>query len=251
MPESDNLPSIDLTGLRIWLSGAVPESEAENPSIEEPIETWKGSRLDYGILGFVQEFSSLVFKLGGEIIHGCHPSFTPILLQQARKFQVGENKGRKLRLAVSNYFRSESSANDWERWQLDADLEIIPETSFDESQRDPSLTLLRERMASQCNAFVAIGGLWWAGVPGRAGIPKEFELAKSKQVPCFILGGFGGASKSYIENNPDCLQNLKNGLTVEQNLRIASNTNFVLVAGRLVAHLHRLNIGGTASGTGA
>ena len=245
MLEPDNLPSMDLTGLRIWLSGAVPESEAEDPNIAEPLENWKGSQLDYGILGFVQEFSSLVFKLGGEIIHGCHPSFTPILLQQARKFQTGDNRKKKLHLAVSNYFRNESSLNDWDRWQLDADLEIVPETSFDESQRDPSLALLRERMASQCNAFVAIGGLWWAGVPGRAGIPKEFELAKAKKVPCYILGGFGGASRSYIENSPDCLQNLTNGLTVEQNLRIARNTNFVLVAGRLVAQLHHLNNGGT------
>lgn len=103
-------------------------------------------------------------------------------------------------------------------------------------------------MATQCNAFVAIGGLWWAGVPGRAGIPKEFELAKSKGVSCFILGGFGGASQTYIENNPDCLLDLKNGLTVEQNLRIARNTNFVLVAGRLVAQLHQLNGGGADSG---
>lgn len=88
MLELGNLPSMDLTGLRIWLSGAVPEVEAEGPDIEEPVENWKGSPLDYGILGFVQEFSSLVFKLGGEIIHGCHPSFTPILLQQARRFSI-------------------------------------------------------------------------------------------------------------------------------------------------------------------
>jgi uncharacterized protein len=250
MLELENLPSIDLTGLKIWLSGAVPESESENPNIDDPVENWKGSQLDYGILGFVHEFSSLVFKLGGEIIHGCHPSFTPILLQQARKFQVGDTR-KKLHLAVSNYFRNESSANDWERWRLDADLEVVPETSFDESQRDPSLAVLRERMASQCNAFVAIGGLWWAGVPGRAGIPKEFELAKSKGVPCFILGGFGGASQTYIESNPDCLSDLKNGLTVEQNLRIASNTNFVLVAGRLVAQLSSLNLGGSGLGAEA
>ena len=125
-------------------------------------------------------------------------------------------------------------------------MEVVPETSMEESQRDPSLMLLRERMAARCNAFVAIGGLWWTGVPGRAGIPREFELAKTKQVPCFILGGFGGASKSYIENNPNCLENLFNGMTAEQNLKIACNTNFVLVAGRLVAQLHRLSRGDSA-----
>ncbi len=116
---------------------------------------------------------------------------------------------RRFDLAVSNYFRNESSANDWERWRLEADLEVVPETSFDEGQRDPSLAVFRERMASQCNVFVAIGGLRWAGVPGRAGIPKEFELARSKGVPCFILGSSGGASQTYIENNPDCLSNLR------------------------------------------
>lgn len=248
LESANNLPSIDLTGMKIWLSGAVPEPEADPPDTEEAVENWSGSQLDYGILGFVQEFASLVFKLGGEIIHGCHPSFTPILLEQARKFRSDKHGRKKLHLAASNYFRTESSVDDWERWKSDASLEIVPETGMEESQRDPSLTLLRERMATQCNAFVAIGGLWWTGVPGRAGIPREFELAKSKQVPCFILGGFGGASKSYIKHNPGCLENLNNGMSVKQNLRIAYSTNFVLVAGRLVAQLHRLNRRDRAAG---
>ncbi len=117
---------------------------------------------------------------------------------------------RRFDLAVSNYFRNECSANDWERWRLEADQEVVPETSFDEGQRDPSLAVFRERMASQCNVFVAIGGLRWAGVPGRAGIPKEFELARSKgEYLVSSLAALGEPRKTYIENNPDCLSNLR------------------------------------------
>ncbi len=92
----------------------------------------------------------------------------------------------------------------------------------------------------RCNAFVVIGGLWWAGEPGKASIPREFEIATTKEVPCFVLGGFGGASKTYITDNPGWSKNLRNGLTERENFYLASNNDQSLAAGKIAAQLHLL-----------
>jgi len=47
-----------LRGVRIWLSGALPEAEQSNESERR------------AILGFVGEFAASVFHLGGHIMHG-------------------------------------------------------------------------------------------------------------------------------------------------------------------------------------
>ncbi len=80
--DATTLPEIDLRGMKVWLSGAVPESELQSPDTKLAFEVWSGSPLEHGILGFVSEFASLVFKYGGQIIHGSHPTLTPILLEQ-------------------------------------------------------------------------------------------------------------------------------------------------------------------------
>ena len=162
------LPDIDLSNLRIWLSGAVPESKPK--SAKQPFAVWSGNPLEHGILGFVQKFSSLVFKYGGHIIHGCHQTLTPILLEQSKPYLVFEDS-KRLHLKVSDFFGAQSS-QDWGRWKKDASLEIVPRTGDGDEHRDPSLAVLRERMVEECNVFVVIGGLWWHERPGRAGIPK-------------------------------------------------------------------------------
>jgi hypothetical protein len=51
-----------------------------------------------------------------------------------------------------------------------------PEASGN-SARDDSLKILRQWMSARCDAFVAVGGLWWQQVAGRTGIPIEAGLA--------------------------------------------------------------------------
>src|SRR5258705_8990247 len=65
--------NISLEQYEIGLSGAVPDRK-----------DWSESAMDRGILEFVSLFSGIVFKYGGRIAHGCHPTFTPIILRQAR-----------------------------------------------------------------------------------------------------------------------------------------------------------------------
>lgn len=234
------LQPMDLRGVTIWLSGAVPEPKREeSPDLRDVVEVWKGSDAEVGILAFVQVFSALVFKYGGELVHGCHPSFTPILLEQSRRYLGDEPRQSPLHLFVSDFFSNDRSRRDWNRWNRFASLEVTKKTGPTDADRDPSLEILRSRMAAECSAFVAIGGKWWDGVPGRAGVPIEFGMATKKEVPCFVLGGFGGISSKFAEQNPEWYTGLRNGLSIEDNKFLASNTNLNLVAGIVVSQLNQ------------
>src|SRR5262245_45454312 len=68
---------ISLEQYEIGLSGAVPDRD-----------DWSEPAMDRGILEFVALFSGLVFKYGGRTVHGSHPTFTPIILRQARQQAV-------------------------------------------------------------------------------------------------------------------------------------------------------------------
>lgn len=239
MSELDlQLPKLDLRDARIWLSGSIPEPTGESPDIRAILEAWSGSELERGILGFVQEFASLAMNYGGQIIHGCHPSFTPILLDCVRgRNDVSTNL---LELCASQYFVNPDD-NDWNRWSRHSKTTLIESTGGNADNRDTSLAVLRDYMAEQCTAFVAVGGRWWSSVPGRAGVPRELERAKVAGVPCFILGGFGGASQTYVQENPDWTEGLNNGLSRKENEDLSRTTSFALAAGRIASQLQILS----------
>ena len=231
--------SLDLHGVKVWLSGAVPEPDAgtlKRSSSDPSVETRAGSEAEEGILGFVRAFSGLLFRFGGQMIHGCHPSFTPILLEQARIHREKSQESSPLFLAASGYFASEENSADWKRWDQVAHVKI---TDPDPDDRDGSLQVLREYMSRECNAFVAIGGKWWDQVPGRAGVPKELQLAKERKVPCYVLGGFGGISSQFIKQQPDWYKGLNNDLSVKDNQLLASLSDITLAAGVIVGRLSK------------
>src|SRR5262245_28860507 len=70
--------NVSLAQYDIGLSGAVPDRG-----------DWSEPAMDRGILEFVALFSGLVFKYGGRIVHGSHPTFTPVILRQARQHSGG------------------------------------------------------------------------------------------------------------------------------------------------------------------
>jgi hypothetical protein len=239
---SDELKPLDLRGVKVWLSGAVPEPEAESirtSTTDSSVTVSAGSKAEAGILGFVRAFAGLLFRYGGELIHGCHPSLTSILLEQARIHCRKSAGPSPLFLAASDYFDTEENRADWQRWCSVARMEITKKTGSRPEDLDPSLGVLREFMSQQCNAFVAIGGKWWDQVPGRAGVPKELELAKARKVPCYVLGGFGGISSRFVSEQPEWYAGLNNGLSVEDNRFLGSLSDITLAAGILVGRLSK------------
>jgi SLOG cluster2 len=232
--------SLDLHGVKVWLSGAVPEPDAKSlrtSSTDPSVETRAGSEAEEGILGFVRAFAGLLFRFGGQLIHGCHPSFTPILLEQARIHRAKSRQPSPLFLAASGYFASPENGADWKRWDQVAHVKITDPS--DPRDRDHSLQMLQEYMSNECNAFVAVGGKWWDQVPGRAGVPKELQLAKERKVPCYLLGGFGGISSKFINEQPEWYAGLNNNLSVEDNQLLASLSDITLAAGIIVGRLSK------------
>jgi uncharacterized protein len=214
-----------LRGVRIWLSGAVPldATEAQRATL----------------LKFVEDFAAAVFKMGGHVLHGSHPSFTPTLLRVAKAhIAIG---GRKdcLTLAVSRHYSKDTNAVPVRDWREICSVYETPEATGD-SPRDESLVILRQWMSERCDAFVAAGGMWWKELPGRAGIPLEAGLAFERGIPAFLLGGLGGAVQDYINNHPSLISRLKNGLDDATNRALALEENVGGVVQSVCEQLVRL-----------
>jgi predicted acylesterase/phospholipase RssA len=228
-----------LLGARIWLSGSVPR-DAE-PKIQD------------SILAFVRGFCDRVFRDGGTIIHGCHPSLRSLLLERARLYREGGGTRNVLTFVCSRWYANhvvdeKPQPDDWRRDALGYE---TPEVEAG-ADPGPSLRRMREWITARCDAVVVIGGRWWAAEPGRAGIPEELELTRDRGLPCFLLGGFGGAAAGYLDANPQLLGRLKNGLDPEQNRRLATDTNAATLVDQVVDQLGRLplvhgqSLGGTS-----
>jgi uncharacterized protein len=217
----------ELAGARVWLSGAIPEVEG----------TTEAQRA--AIIDFVRKFARRVFERGGHVVHGSHPSFTPTLLEEAKRYQ--DKGGRKdcLILAVSRYWSKSPKFVPIDEWRKVAMVYETPESSGEQG-REESLEMLRQCLVSSCDAIVVVGGKWWQAIGGRAGVPLELGLAIERGLPCFLLGGLGGAAQDFIERNPAILGRLKNGLDAATNREFSTKEDVGCLAEEVCTHLERL-----------
>jgi patatin-like phospholipase len=224
---SPRLNPASLTGVRVWLSGSVPEAGVSSEK----------ERAD--ILEFVGRFSAKVFQLGGHIIHGSDPSFTPTLLRQSGTHLANGGKKDSLILAVSRFWSKQPQAVPIDDWRQQCLVYETPEASGTNS-RDDSLKILRCWMAARCDAIVIIGGKWWQEIAGRAGVPIEMELATERGIACFLLGGPGGIASDYVARYPQVIGKLKNGLDDATNNSLATDSNVASLADQVCEQLARL-----------
>ncbi|MHB1157659.1 MAG: CBASS cGAMP-activated phospholipase [Phycisphaerales bacterium] len=222
-----SMDSVSLGGVRVWLSGSVPEVGSSSES----------ERAD--ILDFVRDFSRQVFRLGGHIIHGSHPSFTPTLLEQASAYQASGGKKDSLTLAVSRFWSKDASQVPVDEWRKKCLVYETPEASGPNA-RDDSLEILRKWMAARCDVIVVVGGKWWREVADRAGVPIEVGLAMERGIACFLLGGLGGVARDYVATHAEMLGKLKNGLDHKTNASLATAINVGYLADTLCHQIGRL-----------
>lgn len=186
-----------LSGVRIWLSGSIPSESA----LEQPRR--------------LEEFANLLadacFRAGATLVHGCHPTLVKPLLSAASDYRRKTGRKAPLSLVASAALREASggfAGFSEQELREECEFRLTPVTG----DRDRSLAVMRDSIASEADVLVAIGGKWWYEAPNHAGVPAEFTLALNRGIPTFLLGGLGGATAGYLESHPDILADLRNGL---------------------------------------
>src|ERR1700683_3974190 len=91
---------VSLEQYEIGLSGAVPDRR-----------DWSEPAMDRGILEFIALFSGIVFKYGGRIVQGSHPTFMPIILRQAR-LHAGRRSRKPVTLVMSALWAADLKRDD-------------------------------------------------------------------------------------------------------------------------------------------
>jgi SLOG cluster2 len=186
-PPSQTIAStLPLEGLRVGISGAVPERQYWGQIPD----------LDRLILTFVAQLSALVIRYGGEVVHGSQPLFTPVVAEQARR-QSHEGI-RPLKLFASQLFgelpevtrRAASMAHA----QVVLTRQVGKGDYRDRETRNNSLTAMRLAMTQEIDTLVAVGGKLHLDTGFNPGVLEELAHARWHGTPCFIVGAFSGAA---------------------------------------------------------
>jgi patatin-like phospholipase/acyl hydrolase len=231
----NNLRTGALSHVRVWLSGSVPE---KTPPEEEA-----------RIQKFVERLAGEVFKAGGTIVHGCHPSLLGPLTAAARHYQNETGDRAPLALFVSKWYLNRPKDFPFDLNTLNQlCAEPVQETreavdnvdQGEEKLRGMSNSLLRGEMVRQSNTIVAIGGKWWTIAQHKAGVSEEISLASDSGLPLFLLGGMGGAVAGLVAAKPELLRNCANGLSLPENESLAAESNAEEAVARVIAQLGAL-----------
>jgi hypothetical protein len=207
--------NISLEGYEIGLSGAVPEAA-----------DWSEPAMDRAILEFVALFSGTVFKYGGRIVHGSHPTFTPVILRQAR-LHAKERLRKPVTLIMSELWAEHLSDED-RAWLTDI-AEFVSTKRVGEGgpevpkTRNQSLSAMRQVLVNSQNIMVAVGGKMHRHGTLVPGIQEEMDLAGKKGIPRFLIAGMGGYSAEYAKHVVPTSFN--NGLSNEQNALLLRTTD--------------------------
>jgi len=201
---------ISLEAYEIGLSGAVPDRK-----------DWSEPAMDRGILEFVALFSGIVFKYGGRIVHGCHPTFTPVILRQAR-LQAGNRLRRPVTLVMSDLWAQDFRPEDIESMTDVAEFVVTRKFGdggpSDVSTRNRSLSAMRRVLIDAQNVMVAVGGKMHSADGIVPGVAEELALADKKGLPRFLIGGLGGLARKLAKGLTP--SDLKNSLPQKANVTL-------------------------------
>lgn len=191
---------VSLEQYEVGLSGAIPDRK-----------DWSEPAMDRGILEFVASFSGIVLKYGGRVIHGCHPTFTPVILRQARLHGTARLR-KPVTLIMSDLWAQNLRPKDIESMTDVAEFLVtrkIGDGGPDDVQtQNRSLSAMRQVLINAQNVMVAVGGKMHDADGIVPGVAEEMALAEKKGIPRFLIGGLGGfARKLAKELTPSSLNN--------------------------------------------
>jgi hypothetical protein len=219
--------NVSLEQYEIGLSGAVPDRV-----------NWSEPAMDRALLEFVALFSGIVFKYGGRIVHGSHPTYTPVILRQAR-LHAGPRSRKPVTLVISELWAKDLQEEDTRGMTDVAELLITrqvgnggPSTA---KTRNDSLSAMRRVLIDSQNLMVAVGGKMHAADGIVPGVAEEMDLAEKKRLPRFLLAGMGGYAAQYAKDLTP--STLRNGLSDEENILLFSTDDVSACVNVLFNHL--------------
>ena len=134
------IPRLPLAGVRIQLSGSVPDKRQEEVCL------------------FVKALASRIFSEGGAVIHGSHPSLSKPLEDAARNFlQAGGEIGALTLVRAQKFAETDAQIAEIEIQRQFAAVQIVPAETDGVGNGD--LTPMRDWMAERSDAVVCVGGL--------------------------------------------------------------------------------------------
>lgn len=220
---------VSLRGLAVGFSGAVPERKY-----------WTEIAQDRSILEFVAQLAGLAIKYGGRVVHGAHPTFTPILLRQA-ELHASESPEPVVTVCMSSLWAKNLSGFERDRFQKSSKFVVVPQVGDGESTdpvvRNASLTAMRRVLINEMSVLVAVGGMRHEGTGLIPGVAEEVALAQKRGLACFVIGGLGGEAAQVAEKFKLDPESLKNGLSREKNTELLSNDNISACVGIVFEHL--------------
>lgn len=208
--DSTNAPTSPGQHPTLLLLGAFPDAEG---SQRETIQA-------------VHAVTTTWLRLGGAIVFGGHPTFTPLVIEAARLIAPGRERER-VTVYQSGWFASPAAVQELES--------LIRVRSIPAAMsRDSSLSVMRTAMCGiGAEAVIAIGGRTKEGGSHRPGIDEEVSLSRAAGSPAFLLGGAGGraaelAVAARAEDPP--FARLGNGLSLTDNERLLLTDEYEDVA---------------------
>lgn len=217
-------PHLPLAGIRVHLSGSIPD---ESNEIQRA-----------GIISFVEKFAAKVLAEGGSVIHGSHPTLVPSLRVAGSAFvQAGGDRGALTLVRAEKFLTTEEHHSEVAQQREFATVQVLPSTG---GSLDEPLVPMREWMAEQSDVIVILGGRWWKQNRSNSGVVDELQEALYRGQPAFLLGGFGGAAAGYAESSPEMIARLKNGLSREDNQALVTENSPNLIVERITEQIARL-----------
>jgi hypothetical protein len=219
--------NVSLEQYEIGLSGAIPDRA-----------DWSEPAMDRGILEFVALFTGIVLKYGGRIVHGCHPTFTPIILRQARLQAAGRMR-KPLTLVMSELWAKDLSAESEQIMTEVAEFVVTRKVgdgdATNKETRNQSLSAMRRVLIDSQNITVAVGGLLHSGDGIVPGVAEEIVLSERKGIPRFLVGGLGGLTQKLAAGIVP--SKLNNSLTHDQNMTLFTTDDVAACVNVIFEHL--------------
>lgn len=182
-----------------------------------------GTGAQQALIDAVHAVTTTWVSMGGTVVLGGHPTFTPLVIHAARLADPDASTDRVV-IYQSLHFVTNNTVIEL----ADHSRAVGVEAGVD---RPTSLTAMRTQMVGHegIRAVVAIGGRTSEGGTHVPGIDEEIDLARANDLPVFLIGAAGGraaelADAAASEQTP--WASLGNHLDSYENELLAVNDNY-------------------------